>query len=214
MGCFAKGCLVVLIAGALLIGVGGIGIWLFYGKAVAVFTSPQPTDVHIENVSDADLRNAETKLNTLGQAAASNQEITVEFTAGELNAMIAREPLFVELSNRARVSIADSLMTVEMSVPLDQTALPKLGGRWFNGTARFGFTFTNDEFAFELKSGEANGHSLPQEFFVGFAPIFNRSFNDGFRREVEKNNQAAIFWQHIKTIAVDRDKLVVVTQRL
>lgn len=214
MGCFAAGCLIVIAVIAFFIVVGGIGAWVFYGKAVTMFTSPQATDVRIENVSDVDLRNAETKLNRLGQAANSNQETSVEFTAAELNAMIAREPLFAELSNRARIAIADSLMTVEMSVPLDQTTLPKLRGRWFNGTARFGFTFTNDEFAFELKSGEANGHSLPQEFFIGFSPTFNRSFNEGFRREVEKNNQAAIFWRHIKTIATDRDKLVVTTQKL
>jgi len=213
MGCFAKGCLVVIIAGVLLFGVGGIGMWFFYGKAIGIFTSPQPTDVRIENVSDADLRSAENKLNQLGQATNSNQETTVEFTAGELNAMIAREPLFAELNNHARIAIADSVMTVETSVPLGQTMLPKLRGRFFNGTARFGFTFTNDEFAFELKSGEANGRSLPQEFFIGIAPTFNRSFNDSFRKEVAKNNQAAIFWQHVKTIAVDGDKLVVVTQQ-
>lgn len=214
MGCFAAGCLIVIAALAFLVVVGGIGAWFFYGKAITMFTSPQSTDVRIENVSDVDLRNAENKLNLLGQAAAGNQETSVEFSAAELNAMIAREPLFAELNSRARVAIADSLMTVEMSVPLDQTMLPKLRGRWFNGTARFGFTFSSDEFAFELKSGEANGHALPQEFFIGFVPSFNRSFNEGFRREVEKNDQAAIFWRHVKTIAVDRDKLVVTTQRL
>jgi hypothetical protein len=213
MGCFAAGCLVVLALIAFCVVVGGIGGWIFYGKAVTMFTSPGPTDVRIENVSDVDLRNAEAKLNQLGQATNANEETTVEFSAAELNAMIAREPLFAEVNNRARVAIADSIMTVELSVPLDQTSLPKLKGRWFNGTARFGFTFSNDAFAFELKSGEANGRELPQEFFVGFLPTFNRSFNEGFRKQVEKNNQAAIFWQHIKTIAVDRDKLVVTTQK-
>jgi len=29
---------------------------VFYGKAVTIFTSPQPIDVRIENVSDVDLR--------------------------------------------------------------------------------------------------------------------------------------------------------------
>jgi len=31
---------------------------------------------------------------------------------------------------------------------------------------------------------------------------------------MEKNNQAAIFWRHIKTIRLDGDKLVIATQRL
>lgn len=214
MGCFAGGCLLILAILAFIVVVGGIGAWFFYGKAVAMFTSPQSANVRIENVSDSELQNAENKLNLLGQATANNEETTVEFSAAELNAMIAREPLFADLNNRARVAIADSLMTVEMSVPLDQTKLRKLRGRWFNGTARFGFTFNDDAFAFELKSGEANGQALPQEFFIGFMPTFNRSFNEGFKNEVAKNDQAANFWRHIKTIAIDRDKLVVSTKRL
>jgi hypothetical protein len=214
MGCFAAGCLIVIALIAFVIVVGGIGAWIFYGKAVTIFTSPQPIDVRIENVSDVDLRNAETKLNQLGQATANNQETSVEFTAAELNAMIAREPLFADLSNRVRVAIADSMMTVEVSVPLGLAALPKLKNRWFNGTARFGFSFTSDEFGFDLKSGEANGRALPEEFFVGITPSVNRGVNDAFRRQLEKNNQAAIFWRHIKTIRLDGDKLVIATQRL
>lgn len=214
MGCFAVGCLVVVIVAAFFIAVAGIGAWIFYGKAVTMFTSPQPTDVRIENVSDAELQNAEQKLNLLGQAAANNQETTVEFTAAELNAMIAREPLFTDLNNRVRVAMADSIMTVETSVPLNTVSLPKLKAHWFNGTARFGFSFNLGEFDFELKSAEANGHSFPEEFFTGFTPALNRSFNDSFRREIAKNTQSANFWKHIKTIAVNQDKLVVSTQRL
>jgi hypothetical protein len=214
MGCFAKGCLVVVIVGILLVGAVGVGAWFFYGKAVALFTSPQPADIRIEQVADADLQAAEQKLNRLEQATAKNEETTAEFTAAELNALIAREPLFAGMKDRARVAIADSIMTLEMSVPLDSTPLPKLKGRWFNGTVRLGFSFVLGQFAFDLKSGETNGHSLPEEFFTGFTPTFNRSFNDGFRRGMEKNEQSANIWKHLKTIGLDRDKLVVTTERL
>jgi hypothetical protein len=54
MGCFAKGCLVVVVV---------VGAWFFYGKAVAVFTFAQPADVRIEQVSDADLGAAEQSAN-------------------------------------------------------------------------------------------------------------------------------------------------------
>lgn len=213
MGCFAKGCLVVLIGGVLLCGALFVGAWFVFGKAIGTFTATQAADVRIENVSDDDLRSAEDKLNRLGQATNSNQEITVEFTANELNAMIAREPLFADLNNHVRIAIADSFLTLEVSAPLGKTNLPKLGNRWFNGTARVGFTFSNDEFLLELKSGEANGHELPQEFFIGFAPMLNSTFNRGFHEEIAKNNQAAVFWNHIKNITVSGDKLIVTTQQ-
>jgi hypothetical protein len=214
MGCFAKGCLLAVVLVALFAVVTGIGAWFLYGKAIGIFTSPQSADVRIENVSDVDLRRAEEKLNRLGQAVASNAETTIEFTAAELNAMIAREPLFAEVNNRARVGIADSTMTLEMSVPLSVAKLPGVKDRWLNGTARLGLGFANDEFVFNPKSAEANGHALPPEFLSAFVSPFNRSFNDNFRRELARNNQASTFWKHIKSIALERDKLVVVTQRL
>jgi hypothetical protein len=213
-GCFAKGCLVVIIAGGLLICAFGISAWFFYGKAIGMFTATQPADVRIENVSDVDLQNAEKKLNQLDQATASNQETTVEFSAAELNAMIAREPLFADLNNRARLAIVDSLMTLEVSVPLDSVPWRKMRGRWFNGRARFGFSFNGGEFDFDPKSVEVSGQVFPEEFFTGMMPTLNQSINDGFRRGIEKNNQAALFWKHIKTMRLDRDKVVVVTQRL
>lgn len=214
MGCFAKGCLVVLVLLVCFASVAGIGAWFLYGKAIAMFTAAQAADVRIENVSDVDLRSAEDKLNRLGQAANGNEEATVQFTAAELNAMIAREPLFADLNNRARIAIADSTMTVETSVPLSIAKLPRLGNRWFNGTVRFGLSFANDEFLFDPKSAEANGHAFPAEFLTAFESPFNRSFNEGFRHELERNSQASSFWKHIKSIALERDKIVVVTQRL
>ena len=214
MGCFAKGCLIVLVVLVFFLGAAGIGAWFFYSRTVGIFTSPQSADVMIENVSDVDLQNAETKLNQLGQATANNQETRVEFSAAELNAMIAREPLFADLNNRVRVAIADSMVTVELSVPLGVVGLPKLKNRWFNGRARFGFSFSAGEFDFEPKSGEANGRTVPEEFFAGIAPALNRGINDGFHRELENNAAAATFWKHVKTIALDRDKVVVTTQKL
>src|SRR3954471_21043378 len=91
MGCFAKGCLIVVIVGALLLSILGVCGWILYARGITMFTSPQSADVRIENVSDVDLRSAEDKLNRLGQAANSNEEATIQFTAAELNAMIARE---------------------------------------------------------------------------------------------------------------------------
>ncbi|HZR78546.1 MAG TPA: hypothetical protein VFA58_05020, partial [Chthoniobacterales bacterium] len=118
-----------------------------------------------------------------------------------------------DLNNHVRVAIADSILTLEVSAPLGPTNFPRLGGRWFNGTARVAFSFSNDEFVLELKSGEANGHELPRELFIGFAPALNSAFNRAFHEELEKNNQAAVFWNHIKNITVSGDKLVVTTQQ-
>jgi hypothetical protein len=47
MGCFAKGCLTVLIVGFLCVAVVGVGGWLFYKKTFKNLTSTEPADVRI-----------------------------------------------------------------------------------------------------------------------------------------------------------------------
>jgi hypothetical protein len=212
-GCFAKGCLILVIGGIVLVGVVAAGAWYFYGQAIALFTSPQPTDIRMEQPTDADFQAAEQKLNRLRQATANNEGTTLEFSAADLNTLIARDPGFAGVRNRARVTMANSMMTLDLSAPLDSVPLPKLKGRWFNGTARFGFSFAFGEFVFDPRFAETNGHVLPNAFFTGFTPSFNRSFNDGFRRGLEKNEQGAVFWKRIKMIGLDGDRLVVTTQR-
>ena len=52
--------------------------------------------------------------------------MTVEFTAADLNALIARHPDFDDLRGKFRVAIADSILTLDMSVPLRDVPFPKI----------------------------------------------------------------------------------------
>ena len=91
MGCFAKGCLTVLIVGFILIaGVIG-GTWYLYVKTVDNLTSPAPADVQVEPPSESQFQTAENSMARLRKAIANNKETTVEFTAADLNALFARD---------------------------------------------------------------------------------------------------------------------------
>jgi hypothetical protein len=212
MGCFGKGCLIAIVIGLFLVAVVGGGGWYLYSKAVNLFTASQPIDVRVEEPSDAVSQAAEQKLNRLRAATSNNEEATIGFSAADLNALIARDPGFRGARNRARIAIADSVVIVDLSAPLDSAPLPKLKGRWLNGTAHFGFSFAQGQFVFDAKSILANGHDVPQEF-LGTIPSFTKSFNDSFRRGLQKNSQGSAFWGRIKTIGVEGDKLVITTQR-
>jgi hypothetical protein len=212
-GCFATGCLTLVVAFIVLAAILGAGCWYLYGKGVSLFTAPQSVEIAIPEPTAADFRAAEEKLNRLRQATANDQETSVEFSAADLNALIARDPNFVGIKNRARIAISDSVLNVELSASLNSIPLPKLKGRWFNGTARFGCGFVLGQFVFDPKSLEANGHALPKEFLSAFGPSFNKSFNESFQRELQKNQQGSMFWKRIKTIELEGDRLVVTTQR-
>ena len=212
MGCFAKGCLTLLIIGFILIaGVIG-GSWYVYVRMVNNLTSPVPADVQVKPPSEGEFQAAENKLAGLRTAIDKNETTTVEFTAADLNALVARDPDFDDWRDRLRIEIADSTMTVALSAPLNSFPLPRLKKRWFNGTARFSFTYESGIFKFDLYSAEAGGHHFPDVFLSNFNSSFDESMNRSFRDTLKDNDRGSAFWDHVQKMAIVGDKLVVTTQ--
>jgi hypothetical protein len=212
MGCFAKGCLTVLILGFLFIAVVGGSCWYFYKKTFNNLTSTGPTDIRVETPTPAQTKSAEDSHARLDEAIARNQETTVEFTGPELNHLLAQKSDLEFLRGRSRIDIADSTMTVALSAPLDRLPWPGLKGRWFNGTLRFSMTYGSGVFQLDLKSAEANGHEFPTTFLSSFNSSFNESMNKAFREEVERNEEGNEFWNHVKSVSLQGDKLVITTK--
>jgi hypothetical protein len=213
MGCFAKGCLTLLIIGFILIAAGIGGTWYVYVRMVNNLTSPVAADVRVEPPSENQFQAAESKLNGLRTAIDKKETTTVEFTAADLNALIARDPDFSDWRGHVRIEIADSTMTVAMSAPLSAVPLPRMKKRWFNGMARFSFVYESGAFAFDIKSAEAAGHQLPDMFLSSSSlASFNESMNQNFRNGLKDNDRSSKFWENVKKMSLDGDKLVVTTE--
>jgi len=212
MGCFAKGCLTVLVVGFLCLALVGVGGWIFYKKTFTNLTSTAPADVQVEAPTSAQIKTAEESRTRLDEATARNQETTVEFTGPELNYLLQQNSDWDFLRGRTRIDIADSTMTVAMSAPLGSLPWPGLKGRWFNGTVRFSMTYASDEFQLEIISAEANGNQFPSALLSSFNSSFNEAMNDEFRKEVRKNTRESEFWSRVKSISLQGDKLVITTK--
>jgi hypothetical protein len=212
MGCFAKGCLTFLILGFLFIAVIVGGGWYFYKKTFNNLTSAAPADVRLETPTPEVIQKADASHARLNEAVAKNEVTTVEFTGPELNSLLAREPDLSFLRDRTRIDISNSIMTATLSAPLDALPWPGLKGRWFNGTLVFSMAYNDGTFQIDLKSAEANGHEFPSYFLSNFNSSFNDSMNEGFRDELRKNDRGNEFWDHVKTMRLQGDKLVVTTK--
>lgn len=212
MGCFAKGCLTLLIVGFILIAAVIGGSWYLYVRMVDNLTSPAPADVQVKPPSESEFQAAESKLAGLRTAIDKNEPTTVEFTAADLNALVARDPDFEDWRDRIRIEIADSTMTVALSAPLSSIPLPRLKRRWFNGTARFSFTYDAGIFRFDLYSAEAGGHHFPDLFLSNFGSSFDESMNQNFRDSLSGHDRDSEFWNHVTTMRLVGDKLVVTTK--
>lgn len=212
MGCFAKGCLTVLIVGFLFVAIVGIGGWFFYKRTVDNLTSTGPADVRIETPTATQAKSAEDADARLNEAIARNQETTVELTGPELNYLLQRNSDWDFLRGRSRIDISDSVMTVALSAPLNKLPWPGLKDRWFNGTVRFSLSYDSGLFQLEFKSAGANGREFPSTFMSSFNKSLNQSLNDEFEKERGRNRRNSEFWNHVKTLSLQGDKLVITTK--
>ena len=210
MGCFAKGCLVVLFLGFFMIAVVGVGGWWFYRTTFKSLTSSGPSDVRIEAPTPEVVQKADNKQTLLADAIVRNQETTVELTGPELQVLLARESDLDFLRDRTRIDISNSIMTVTLSAPLRALHWPGMKDRWFNGTVRFSMTYANGEFEIDLMSAEANGREFPDIFLSGFNITFTEAMNEAFQDARGRHDHE--FWNHVKTMKLEGDKLVLTTK--
>jgi hypothetical protein len=213
MGCFAKGCLTLVIA-AFVLGVVLIGGALFVvNRGVNMFTATAPAQIQTPPATPTELELAKAKLESLRSAIRNRVETTIEFTADDVNALLQNEPEFRDARNHARVAIANSIVSLDVSAPLDSAQWSRLKGRWFNGNIQFGFSYVDDNFNFDVRSAEANGYQFPHALLTAeVMQSFNRSFNDSFHRESAKGGDATDLWRHIRMATVQNDKLIVTTR--
>ena len=211
MGCCAIGCITLAVIFFLGLVALIFGSWYAVHRSIGMFTSDAPMEVSIPTPSDELFLPANDKLNQMRAALQTRQASTFTFTADELNALIARHPDFAPRRGTVRVAIANSVATVEMSVPLDSTNLPGVKHRWFNGQANFGFIYADEGFRFDLNWIEANGHHISDKVLSYARDGFNRGFTRGFDESVKKEGTSD-YWRNVKTMTLDEDKLVIITR--
>ena len=210
IGCFAKGCLTVLILGFIFIaGVIGSVWFVCYKIATTKLVSNAPGEVRLEQPSEEEFRAAESSLARLKSATAAGREMTVTFSAADLNALLLREP--DDLENRARVQIENSTITMTLSAPLDSPSWPAMKGRWFNGSLRFSGIYESGMFRLNLESATAGDYELPSFLLSNVNSWINLALNENVD-DWEEDEFGPEFWKHIKSITLEGDKLVVTTQ--
>ena len=210
--CCGVGCLtLVAIMGVALALVFG-GIWYMYSKSIDALTSPTPVAVLMETPTDEQVAAATQKAEQIRTAALTQQPMTMEFTAAELNALIARHPSFKDLRGKARVAIANSELTFDLSVPLSDIPLPRVRKRWFNGSVRLALAYDEDDFALGVRSLTANGRDVDMSFFQTMADDINTYFNENFDKSQRENQQPNEFWENVRSMEVRGDKVIITTK--
>lgn len=210
MGCFAKGCLTLLILGFLcLAGVLGTSWYVFHKLAKNNLVSDAPMPVQLEEPTDAQYQAADASLTKLKTAASERREETVSFTGADLNALLARNSDFHDLSGHARVEIANSMMTISLSAPLDRFLWTSSRRRWFNGIVSFTGRYEDGEFQINLDSARGGDYEVPDYILARVNRNISEVITDNtddWRREL------GIDFRRVKRMSIEGDKLIVTTK--
>ena len=173
MGCFAKGCLIFIILAVLLVVI-GIGGSLWSVRHVYLSDKPAPipeasvpsaatlgeTSVGTPSETSATVRE---RLDTIKSAARAHEQTGVEFTAGDINALIAANP---KSRGTAFVRIDGNVGQIQLSIPLERFDIPfrnafGLGDRYLNASVTMVAPPGTNANNVQLSAVTINGHSLP-----------------------------------------------------
>ena len=178
MGCFAKGCLILIAFGILVVvvGVGG-SYWslrhiYLSDKPAPIPQASPPSETSAatpgETTAAAPGETSDTvreRLDTLKSAARAHERTGVEFTAAEINALIAANR---KSSGLAFVRIDGNVAQVQVSIPLERFDVPfrdafGLGDRYLNATVTMAAPPGTNANNVQLSEVTLNGHSFPSD---------------------------------------------------
>ena len=176
MGCFAKGCLILIAFGILFV-VGGIGGTFWSLRHIYLSDKPAPipeasapsetsaappgeTSVATPSERSAAVRE---RLDTIKSAARAHEQTGAEFAAGDINALIAANR---KSRGTAFVRIDGNVGQVQLSIPLERFDVPfrnafGLGDRYLNATVTIVAPPGTNANNVQLSQVTINGHNFP-----------------------------------------------------
>lgn len=207
MGCFLKGCLTLLVVGLLMAAMAVGGFYYFYDWTVKNFTADAPVTVRSEQPTDAQYNEAAKKLNGIQNALNVGHENSFEFTAGDLNALVARHPRFAALRGKVFFTINNSDIGCEISAPTDAIPFAKFKGRHFNGRIITFLEYFSGQLTLRPKLIEANGKTMPPQ-------LMEQMFRDqaDLNARLRENKETAAAMDQLKSVRVTANTIVITTK--
>ncbi len=178
MGRFAKGCLILIAFGILFV-VAGVGGSYWSLRHIYLSDKPAPIpeasvpsetsaaapgETSVASPSETSTTVRE-RLDTIKSAARAHERTGVEFTAGEINALIAANR---KSRGAAFVRIDGNVGQVQFSIPLERFDVPfrnafGLGDRYLNATVTIVAPPGTNANNVQLNEVTLNGHSFPSD---------------------------------------------------
>lgn len=206
LGCFAKGCLTLVVVGCLTIALVGFFLYKSYQR-VRGYLADAPIAIQVYPATDEQYQAVQAKLAPFLEAIGSNHRATVELTADDLNILVAREPEFSELRGKVAFSMAGGYLAADFSrlLPDSRESAPL----YLNGRATTALNVNDGEVQLSPQSVSLNGKALPTWITQ---LLNNRDFMKSsggiLDEEINRKPEIREFLRHLRSAHVNGDRLV------
>jgi len=210
MGCFAKGCITLVVIGLLLGVIGGVVGYMGYNYAKG-FVATSPIPIPVKQATPEQFTAIRGNFEAFQQAIQNGAEAEWELTADDINIAIAMDPEWAKVKGKAQVLIKDGQLLAQASIPLEKLdpKNPQFAGKYLNGTIGIVASIENGEFLLAPRTIEVNGKQVPdwiiKNFFSG--PEYEKSFRESFKKDMKP--ETAQLLAKIKSLKIEKDRLVV-----
>ena len=186
VGCFGKGCLILMILGILLVGGSFWAVRRVYlsdkpapipetsASSETAAATPGETNAARPSGKSAEVRE---RFDTMKQAARAHEQADVELTAADINALIGANR---KSRGTASVGINDTVLQAQFSIPLERLDVPfrsafGLSDRYLNATVSIVAPPGTNANSVQLSDVTLNGHEIPAGLLDWGLPGVGRS---------------------------------------
>jgi hypothetical protein len=206
-GCLFYGCLtgtvcLVAILLALLLGLHELK------KMVALYTDPAPMALPAVQMAPEQIEQVQRRIDAFKDAVRTGRTTPpLELNADEINALIASDPKLRQVKGKLYVTMQDSHLKGQISLPLPQLGLPVFKNRYLNGTASFLVTLQNGNLSVSPDAILVKGKLLPWVYM-------NKLRSQNLAANVNEDPHASVALNRLQSIQIKDGKLVLVPKPL
>lgn len=200
--CLLYGCVSLVILGIIAsLGV-GFGMYYFYTQVRDKFTDDTPIELPVVEISDAERDAVIARVDTWTEALEEDGErVPLILTERDVNVLIQHHEDLEVLNGKVYVSINDSVITGEVSIPLDE--IPGFSGRYFNGSADFEIELSNGRLSVYATAASVKGEPIPDEVMEQFS-------NENLAKNLDNDPDTKEMIEQIESIEVKDDVITIV----
>ncbi len=213
IGCFAKGCITVIILLMLLgVGIGAAGWYLM--RNITTFVAPTPVPIRTFQATPEQYQEVVTRYVAFIQALNAGKAATFSLSSDDLNTLIARDPEFKDVRGKLYMTVEKDEIVAETSFPIPQdTRRFGRGGAsnaYFNGRMRFAASYSGGEaslFIHRIESMKGDPMSDGLLSLLNKAD-FGNAFNQVLHDERRKGTPWAEAMSKVQKIVVEDGHIV------